>query len=110
MGVWRCRTRLCVGAYGVCSLPQVRFCSGRIVCEIKKMCLHVHKRSKQFVLFMFNGVFFLLCCLFGFDVGFWAGLKSEVSQPQPKLYTRPFEAAWTDFHPASFTGASRCSK
>lgn len=54
--------------------------------------------------------FFLLSILFCCVVGFGPHLKSEVSQSQSKLHPRPSQAAWTDFHPASDTGTSRCGK
>ncbi len=56
---------------------------------------------------LFTYVFFpfVLC-----DVVIGPGMKSEVSQSQSKLYPRPSQAAWTDVHPSSFAGTSRCGK
>lgn len=103
VGVRRGCTRLRVGTYDMCSLPQVGSCSSRTVCtsmcDIKAVCFV----SIYFLTYVLT---FLSRCV----VCFGAGSKSEVSQPQPKLYTRPFEAARADIHPTCFTGASRRGK
>lgn len=67
------------------------------------MCTVFHA---LFIFLAMHTLLYILC----FDFGFGPGIKSEVSQPQPKLYPRPSQAAWTDVQPPSLTGSGGCGK